>query len=84
MSNYIAGIVWYKGDGTVGRRTDLNLRDVTITDLESARKAIEYQFEKRDGFDFHEPFNRDNYYVAQLCRVDDIPAPKEQHITEDV
>lgn len=78
MGNYIVGIVWYKGNGTVGRRTDLNLRNVTITDLQSARKAIEYQFEERDGFEFHGEFNRDSYYIANLCKVDDNPAHLNQ------
>lgn len=67
MGNYIATIEVYKA--TTTRTTQVNLRSVTITDLESARKAIDNQL-KTDGFEYTQE-ELDAYYITMLAKVDE-------------
>lgn len=69
MSNYICTIeVFTLENGR--RRTQMNLRNVKITDLESARKAISKQL-KVDGSTFTKK-ERDSYYITMLARVEEL------------
>lgn len=68
MSNYIATIEVYAADGVI-RRTQMNLRNVIITDLKSARQAIDKQL-LVDGFEYTQK-ELDAYYIALLVKVDE-------------
>lgn len=71
MSNYIVKIVWYSPYGEVLRQTNLNLRNVVITDMGSLKEAINHQFTERDKFEPTSLMRKHNYLIDMLCKVDD-------------
>ena len=75
MSNYIVLIAIYDKHGDAVRRTQVNVRNVVITDLESAREAIEEGL-KRDGFEFTKE-ERKKYLITMLAKVDEYMTREE-------
>lgn len=68
MSNYIVLLEVFTFENG-SRRTQLNLRNVKITDLTSARKVIDKQL-KVDGFKYTKK-ERESYYIKMLTKVDE-------------
>lgn len=69
MSNYIALLEIYDTEGKMYRRTQINVRDCIITDLQSLQPHIEAAL-KRNGFEFSER-ELASYYIVMLAKVDD-------------